>query len=87
MTIIEQPSGIVSAYDEQILEVIDTAATSTGYVTAKVEYHNGDFHWKTLPAKVKPSIETPISLDLTCPICCGQPCKVTTVRARRVRSF
>ena len=51
MTIIEQPSGIVSAYDEQILEVIDTAATSTGYVTAKVEYHNGDFHWKTLPAK------------------------------------
>lgn len=51
MTIIEQPSGIVSAYEDQILEVIDTAATSTGYITAKVEYHNGDFHWKTLPAQ------------------------------------
>ena len=53
MTIIEQPSGIVSAYDEQILEVIDTAATSTGYVTAKVEYHNGDGHWVELPRQAQ----------------------------------
>lgn len=49
MTIIEQPSGIVSAYHDQYLEVIDTAATDSGYVTVYIEYHNGDQNWKALP--------------------------------------
>jgi hypothetical protein len=48
MTIIEEPALIVSAYEEQIVRVIDPAATDTGYVVCTVEYHNGDGHWRDL---------------------------------------